>query len=84
MDLFSGYIQLCPFKDKTADSLIEAIENTIVRAFGPLKFLRSDQETGLAQIFSIPSNHENKILSNLSAEIVEMTFRSRFRSRFQN
>ena len=37
-----------PLKDKTADSLIEAIENTIVRLFGPPKFLRSDQESGLA------------------------------------
>ena len=47
VDLFTGYIQLCPLKDKTTKSLINAIETTIIRPFTIPKFLRTDEEPGL-------------------------------------
>ena len=47
VDLFTGYIQLYPLKDKTAPSLIEAVERSIFSSFGIPKFLRSDEEPGL-------------------------------------
>jgi hypothetical protein len=47
VNLFSRHIQECLLKDKTTDSSIASI-NTTVRPFGIPKFLRSDQDTGLA------------------------------------
>jgi len=47
VDLFTGYIQLCPMTDRTSTSLIAAIDKTIVRPFGIPKFLRADEEPGL-------------------------------------
>jgi len=47
VDLFTGYIQVCPLPDRTAASLIGAIDKTIIRPFGIPKFLRSDEEPGL-------------------------------------
>ena len=47
VDIFTGYLQLCPLKEKTAPALIEAIDKTIFSSFGIPKFLRSDEEPGL-------------------------------------
>jgi len=47
VDLFSGYIQICPMKDRTTQELIAAIDKTIIKPFGVPKFLRSDEEPGL-------------------------------------
>ena len=47
IDLFTGYIQLHPLKEKTSSALIEGVERTIFSAFGIPKFLRSDEEPGL-------------------------------------
>jgi len=47
VDMFTGYIQVCPMKDRTSGSLIEAIDTTIVRSFGVPRFIRSDNEPGL-------------------------------------
>ena len=47
IDLFTGYIQVCPMPDRTSESLINAINNTIMRPFGIPKFIRSDNEPGL-------------------------------------
>ena len=47
VDLFTGYIQICPMKDRTSQELIKAIETTIIRPFGAPKFIRSDNEPGL-------------------------------------
>ena len=47
IDLFTGYIQLYPLKEKTASALIEAVERSIFSSFGIPKFLRSDEEPGL-------------------------------------
>ena len=46
VDLFTGYIQICPLKDKKTKTLIEALEKTIFQPFGIPKLLRSDEETG--------------------------------------
>ena len=47
IDLFTGYIQIHPIKPKDVQSLIEAIESTIIRPFGIPKFPRSDNEASL-------------------------------------
>jgi hypothetical protein len=47
VDLFSGFIRICPMKDRTTKELIAAIDNTIVKNYGSPKFLRSDEEPGL-------------------------------------
>ena len=47
VDLFTGYIQICPMKDRKTETLIDAIKKTIIRPFGIPKFLRSDNEPGL-------------------------------------
>jgi len=47
VDLFTGYVQLCPLKDKTTKSLIHAIKTTIINPFTIPKFLRTDEEPGL-------------------------------------
>jgi len=47
VDLFTGYVQLCPIKDRTSQSLIEAVDRTIISAHGIPKFIRSDNEPGL-------------------------------------
>ena len=47
VDLFTGYIQICPMKDRTTKELISAIDKTIIKPFGIPKFLRSDEEPGL-------------------------------------
>jgi hypothetical protein len=48
VDLFWGYKQVCPLKDKTTNPVIAATDATIIRPFRLPKFLRSDQQTGLA------------------------------------
>ena len=47
VDMFTGYIQVCPLVDRTAKSLIKAIDETIVRPFTVPKFIRADNEPGL-------------------------------------
>ena len=47
VDMFTGYIQVCPLPDRTAKSLIKAIDETIVRPFTVPKFIRADNEPGL-------------------------------------
>jgi hypothetical protein len=47
VDLFTGYIQICPMLDCKTETLIEAIRKTIIKPFGIPKFLRSDNEPGL-------------------------------------
>ena len=47
VDLFTGYVQLCPIKDRTTKTLINAIQRTIINPFGIPKFLRTDEEPGL-------------------------------------
>ena len=47
VDLFTGYIQICPMKDRSTHEIIAAIDKTIIRPFGVPKFLRSDEEPGL-------------------------------------
>ncbi len=47
VDLFTGYIQLCPIKDRTTKTLIEAIQKTIINPFGIPKYLRTDEEPGM-------------------------------------
>ena len=39
VDMFTGYIQVCPLVDRTAKSLIKAIDETIVRPFTVPKFI---------------------------------------------
>ncbi len=47
VDLFTGYIQICPMPDRRTETLIEAIRKTIIKPFGIPKFLRSGNEPGL-------------------------------------
>ena len=47
IDLFTGYIQIHPIKSRKVESLIEAIEATIMRPFGTPKYLRSDNKVSL-------------------------------------
>ena len=47
VDLFTGYIQICPLKDRTSKSIIEAIDSTIIRPFTLPKFIRTDNEGGI-------------------------------------
>jgi hypothetical protein len=47
VDLFTGYIQICPMPDRRTENLIKAISKTIIKPFGIPKFLRSDNEPGL-------------------------------------
>ncbi len=47
VNLFTGYIQICPMPDRRTETLIEAIRKTIIKPFGIPKFLRSDNEPGL-------------------------------------
>ena len=47
VDLFTGYVQLCPLKDRSTKSLINAIERTIINAFGTPKYIRTDEEPGM-------------------------------------
>ena len=47
VDLFTGYIQLYPLKEKSTSALIEAVERSIFSSFGIPKYLRSDEEPGL-------------------------------------
>ena len=47
VDVFTGFIQICPLKDKTSKSLLNAIDQTIIRPFGIPKMILSDNETGL-------------------------------------
>ena len=49
VDLFTGYIQICPMRNRKTETLIEAIRNTIIKPFGIPKFIRSDNEPGLAR-----------------------------------
>ncbi len=46
VDLFTGYIQLYPLKDRSTQSLIEAVDRTIIGPHSVPKFLRSDNESG--------------------------------------
>jgi hypothetical protein len=47
VDTFTGYIQICPLADKTSKSLLQAIDQMIIRPFGVPKYLRSDNEISL-------------------------------------
>ena len=47
VDLFTGYVQIYPLRDKTTKSLIKAIDRTIMNGFTIPKFLRTDEEPGL-------------------------------------
>ena len=47
VDLFTGYIQICPLQDRTAKSLIAGIEQLIIRPFCAPQYIRSDEEAGL-------------------------------------
>ena len=47
VDAFTGYIQVQPLKDKTAKSLITAVDKMIIHPFGIPKILRSDNEISL-------------------------------------
>jgi hypothetical protein len=47
VDAFTGYIQVQPLKDKTAKSLITAVDKMIIHPFGIPKVLRSDNEISL-------------------------------------
>ena len=47
VDMFTGYIQVYPMPDRTAKSLIKAIDESIVRPFTVPKFIRADNEPGL-------------------------------------
>ena len=47
VDLFTGYIQLCPLKDRSTNSIIQALERTIINAFGIPKYIRTDEEPGM-------------------------------------
>jgi len=46
-DLFTGYVQLCPIKDRTTKTLINAIQRTVINPFSIPKFLKTDEEPGL-------------------------------------
>jgi len=47
VDMFSGYIQLAPIKSRSAEDLIQAVLETIVRPFTIPKFFRCDSETAM-------------------------------------
>ncbi len=47
VDLFTGYIQICPMPDQRTETLIESIQKTITKPFRIQKFLRSYNEPGL-------------------------------------
>ena len=47
VDLFTGYIQICPIKDRSTKSLIEAVEKTVMSPFTTPKYLRTDEEPGM-------------------------------------
>ena len=47
VDMFTGYIQVYPMPDRTAKSLIKAIDESIVRPFTVPKFIQADNEPGL-------------------------------------
>ena len=47
VDMFSGYIQLAPIKSRSAEDLIEAVCQTIVRPFTIPKYFRCDSETAM-------------------------------------
>ena len=47
VDLFTGYLQVIPIKDRKTNSLIMAVEEAIIRPFSVPKFIRSDNEPGL-------------------------------------
>ena len=47
IDMFTGYIQLQPLKTRTAEDLIPAFLNAIIRPFGSPKFIRCDSESAL-------------------------------------
>ena len=49
VDLFIGYIQLCPIKDRTKKTLIEVIQKTIINPYGIPKFLRTYEELAFYQ-----------------------------------
>ena len=47
VDLFTGYVQIYPLRDKTTKNLIKAIDRTIMNGFTIPKYLRTDEEPGL-------------------------------------
>ena len=47
VDMFTGYIQVYAMPDRTAKSLIKAIDESIIRPFTVPKFIRADNEPGL-------------------------------------
>jgi len=47
VDMFTGYIQLAPIKSRSAEDLIEAVLETIIRPFTIPKYFRCDSETAM-------------------------------------
>jgi hypothetical protein len=66
VDLFTGYIQLYPLKDRSTQSLIEAVDRTIIGPHGIPKFLRSDNESGMWNSKEFFEKLEIKINETLS------------------
>ncbi|MGV0982791.1 MAG: reverse transcriptase domain-containing protein [Polynucleobacter sp.] len=48
VDLFTGFVQLIPIKSRKTEALIEAFQAAILRPFQVPKFIRGDNETGIA------------------------------------
>ena len=53
VDMFSGYIQLAPIKSRSAEDLIEAVCQTIVRPFTIPKYFRCDSETAMFSSYKL-------------------------------
>jgi hypothetical protein len=47
VDMFTGYIQLAPLKSRSAEDLITAVLETIIRPFSIPKYFRCDSETAM-------------------------------------
>ena len=47
VDMFTGDIQAYPMRDRTAKSLIKAMDESIVRPFTVPKFIKADNKPGL-------------------------------------
>jgi hypothetical protein len=47
VDMYTGYIQLCPIKSRQTSELIEAVTRCILTPFLTPKYFRCDSETGM-------------------------------------
>jgi hypothetical protein len=47
VDMYTGYIQLCPIKSRQTSELIEAVTRCILTPFSTPKYFRCDSETGM-------------------------------------